>query len=121
MSTDVPVANKKFSLDTWAVLLSSILIPFPLLVGNVVEAILDTANPAGVDVAQPLAYLSQILGISFGSLGVLLVVIVVVFIVIYRRAGTLDALKLPLLVLATQIVIGGVILLLTAIIDNAGG
>jgi hypothetical protein len=52
---------------------------------------------------------------------VLLVVIVVVFVIIYRRAGTLDALKLPMLILGTQIVVGVVMLLLTAIVQNAGG
>lgn len=112
MSETTSVAPKK-TLHTLAVVLSSLVIPLPLLVGRAVEAILDTTNPADVDVTQPLAYLREILGWGFGSLGVLLLVIVVIDVMLYRRAKTLDAIGLPLLVLAIQIVVGVVTLLLS--------
>jgi len=108
-------------LHALAVVLSSLVIPLPLLAGRLVEAVLDTANPADVDVAAELAYLREILGWSFGALGALLVAIVVVFALVYRRARTLDALKLPLLVLGLQIVLGALILVLNGIVDAAEG
>ena len=120
-----PRAAKAFSsgrhwTDTAAILLSSLVIPLPIFVGRAVEVILDTINPNNIDVTQPLAYLGQILGISFGVLGALLVVIVIVYTVVYRRERTLDALKLPLLILALQIVLGVLILLFNAIVNNGG-
>lgn len=118
MSTVAP-APPTSRLHTVAVVLSSLVIPLPLLTGRLVEAVLDTINPADVDTTQGLAYLSQILGISFGALGVLLVAIVVILAVLYRRATTLDAIALPLLVLAIQIVVGVVSLLLTGLVDRA--
>jgi len=90
-------------------------IALPLFVGRLVEAILDTANPANVDVTQPLAYLREILGWGFGSLGVLLIVIIVILAVLYRRARTLDAIALPLLILAIQVVVGVATLLLSGL------
>ena len=120
-----PRAAKAFSsgrhwTDTAAILLSSLVIPLPIFVGRAVEVILDTINPNNIDVTQPLAYLGQILGISFGVLGALLVVIVIIYTVVYRRERTLDALKLPLLILALQIVLGVLILLFNAIVNNGG-
>jgi hypothetical protein len=106
---------------TLAIVLSSLVIPLPIFVGRLVEAILDTTNPANVDVTQGLAYLGPILGWSFASLGVLLVAIVVVFVTIYRRERTLDVLKLPLMILALQVVLGVLILLFNAVINGAAG
>ena len=108
-------------LSTFAVLLPSILVALPIAVGRLVQAVLDSTNPAHVDVSQPLAYLTEILGWSFGSLGVLLLVIVVVFVLVYRRGRSLDPLKVPLLVLAAQIVLGVLALLFNGIISAAGG
>lgn len=109
-------------LYTLAIVLSSLVIPLPIFVGRLVEAILDSVNPAGLDdVTAGLAYLREILGWGFGSLGVLLVVIVVIFVLIYRRERTLDVLKLPLMILALQIVLGVLILLFNAIINGAAG
>ncbi len=51
----------------------------------------------------------------------LLVVIVMIFVLIYRREHTLDVLKLPLIILALQIVLGVLVLLFNAIIDGAVG
>lgn len=116
--SDVTTAPKKSSLHTVATLLSSLLIGLPLFVGRVVEAVLDTANPAGVDTSADLAYLREILVSSFTAVGVLLVVIVVLLAVLYRRAKTLDAIALPLLILAAQVVVGVIALLLGGLIDG---
>lgn len=115
MSDTAPAVTRKSTLYTVAVVLSSLVIGLPLFVGRAVEAFLDTTNPAGVDVTQPLAYLREILGFAFGSVGVLLVVIIVILAVLYRRARTLDAIALPLLILAVQIVVGVVTLLLSGL------
>ena len=106
---------------TLAIVLSSLVIPLPIFVGQLVKAILFTGNPAKADLDSGFAYLREILGWSFGVLGVLLVVIVVIFVLIYRREQTLDVLKLPLMILALQIVIGVLILLFNAVIDGAVG
>jgi hypothetical protein len=53
-------------------------------------------------------------------LGALMVAIVAIYLIVYRRHRTLDALKLPLLILALQIVLGVLILLFNAIVNNAG-
>jgi hypothetical protein len=118
MSNVTTPAPRKSRLHATAVVLCSLVIAVPLFVGRLVEGILDTLNPAEVDTSQGLAYLSEILGLSFGALGVLLVVIVVLLAILYRRAKTLDAIALPLLVLAVQIVVGVVTLLLTGLADR---
>ncbi len=105
---------------TLAIVLSTLVIPLPIFVGRLVELVVDAVNPSNVDVTQPLAYLGTILGFAFGVLGLLLLAIVVVFVLIYRREHTLDALKLPLLLLAIQVVLGVLILLFNALINNAG-
>jgi hypothetical protein len=103
---------------TDASLPGSVVVGFPILVGRLVEAELDAINPAGVDTTQDFAYLREILGFSFGAVGVLLVAIVVVLAILYRRAKTLDAIALPLLILAVQVVVGVVVLLLTGLINQ---
>jgi hypothetical protein len=108
-------------LQSLATVLASLLIPVPIVVGRLVEAALDSANPAGVDVTAGLAYLREILGWGFGSLGVVLAAIVIVFVLVYRRTRTLDALRLPLLVLVIQVVLGLLALLFSAIIGAAEG
>ena len=105
---------------TLAIVLSAIVIPLPIFAGLLTELIVDTANPSNIDVTQPAAYLGAILGIGFGVLGAILLAIVVVYTLIYRREHTLDALKLPLLILAIQVVLGVLILLFNALINNAG-
>ncbi|CAN5158043.1 hypothetical protein BH11ACT3_BH11ACT3_00240 [soil metagenome] len=103
----LPTGTPTSLLNTIAIVLSSLVVALPITVGRIVEGILDSTNPAKLDdTSAGLAYLSQILGWSFGVLGVLLLVIIVVYVLIYRRARTLDALKLPLLILAIQIVLG---------------
>jgi len=118
-NTQATATPRRSRLHTWAVLLSSLVIAFPMLVGATTEAILDTSNPANVDVSQGLAYLRELLGFGFGALGLLLVAIVVVYVLIYRRERTLNALALPLLILGVQIVVGVALLVMTGIVDNA--
>lgn len=107
------------SLGTVAVLLSSLLIAFPLFVSKLVEAILKGANPAKVDITQGLAYLRELLGFGFGSLGVLIVAIVVVYVLLYRQSRSFATLKLPLLILVVQVVAGVLILVFTGSVNNA--
>lgn len=116
--TDVTATPRPTRLHTVAVVLCSLLIPIPLLVGRLVEGILDTLNPADVDVTQPLAYLSEILGFGFGALGVLLVAIVVVLVLLFRRGGRFAAIRLPVIVLVVQIVVGALTLAFSALADR---
>jgi hypothetical protein len=102
-----PKGSSTSLLFTIAVILSSLVVAIPVTVSRMVEGILDSSNPAHLtDTSAGLAYLSEILGWSFGSLGVLLVAIIVVYVLIYRRERTLDALRLPLMIVALQAVLG---------------
>jgi hypothetical protein len=117
--TDPTPTTRRSTLHSLAVVLSSLLIAFPVFVSSLVKAATYAPNPANVDITNDLAYLREILGFGFGSLGLLLVAIVVVYVLVYRRERTLDGLKLPLLILAVQIVAGVATLLFNAISDNA--
>jgi ABC-type Fe3+-siderophore transport system permease subunit len=116
--TDVTATPRPSRLHTLAVVLCSLLIPVPLLVGRLVEGVLDTLNPADVDVTQPLAYLREILGFGFGSLGVIVVAIVVVLVLQFRRGGGFAAIRLPLTVLVVQIVVGVLTLAFSALANT---
>jgi hypothetical protein len=98
------------------VLLSSSIIPLPILVSTGLEAVLDGLNPAKVDVSQPLAYLRELLGYGFGFLALLLLAVAVVCVLLYRHRGR-AALRLPLAIIITQVVVGIAILLLTGAVD----
>jgi len=114
MSDNARTPNRR--LHDLATVASSLLIAFPLLVSALVKAALFAGNPAGVDITNGLAYLRELLGFGFGSLGVI-VVIIAVLLVLAKRAG--NSLRLPLIVLAVQVVTGIAVLLLTAISNNA--
>ena len=116
--TDVTATPRTSRLHTIAVVLCSLLIPFPLFVGRLVEGVLDTLNPADVDVTQGLAYLSEILGLSFAALGVILLAIIVALVALFRQGKGFAAIRLPLTVLVIQIVLGVVTLLLTGLADR---
>lgn len=110
----IPRGTSTSLLYTVAVVLSSLVFALPVTVGRILEGILDTANPDGIkDTGEGTAYLAPILGVSFSVLGVLLLVVIVVFALIYRRERTLDALKLPLIVVTIQIVLGVLALIFT--------
>lgn len=103
----MPRGSSTSLLFTIAVVLSSVVFALPVTVSRIAEGILDSTNPDGIkDTGAGLAYLGPILGWGFGSLGVLLLIVIVVYVLIYRREHTLDALKLPLLLVAIQIVLG---------------
>ena len=110
-------AAKPSRLSLWAVLLSSMIIPFPMLVSTGLEAILDGLNPANVDVSQPLAYLRELLGYGFGLLALLLLAVAVVCVLLYRREGR-AALALPVAIIIAQVVVGISILLLTGAVGG---
>lgn len=120
MSEIAPVKTSS-RLHNSAVVLASLIIAVPMVFGRMAEAILDSSNPANVDVTQPLAYLSEILAWGFGALGVLLVVLILILVLIYARTRSMAALKLPLLIAALQIVIGVITLLLSGMADGGNG
>jgi len=106
------------SLHTAATVFASLLIPLPLLVGKLIEAGLDAANPADVDVSQDLAYLRELLGFSFGFLGLLLLVIAALIVTLYRRERRFGAIALPVTILIVQIVVGLLLLVMTGVVDS---
>lgn len=111
----MPRGSSTSLLFTIAVVLSSLVFALPVTVAKITEGILDTTNPDGIkDTGAGLAYLAPILGWGFGSLGVLLLIVIVVYVLIYRRERTLDALKLPLLLVAIQIVLGVISIIFNA-------
>lgn len=116
MSTMTPTPTT--SLHTAATVFASLLIPLPLLVGKLIEAGLDAANPADVDVSQDLAYLRELLGFSFGFLGLLLLVIAALIVSLYRRDRRFGAIALPVAILAVQVVVGVLLLVMTGVVDS---
>ena len=111
----MPRGSSTSLLFTIAIVLSSVVFALPVTVAKITEGILDSSNPDHIkDTGAGLAYLGPILGWGFGSLAVLLLVVIVVYVIIYRRERTLDALRLPLLLITVQILLGVI-----AIIFNA--
>ena len=111
----MPRGSSTSLLFTIAIVLSSVVFALPVTVAKITEGILDTTNPDGIkDTGAGLAYLGPILGWGFGSLAVLLLVVIVVFVIIFRRERTLDALKLPLLIVTIQILLGVISIIFNA-------
>ena len=108
-----------YGLRNVAIALSSLVIPVPLLASGLTELILDRTNPARVDITQDLAYLREILGFGFGSLGVLLIAIIVVYVLLARRTGSFAAVRLPLLIFVIQVVVGVLLLATNGLIQAA--
>jgi hypothetical protein len=108
-----------YGLRNLAIALSSLVIAVPLLASGITEAVLKTLNPAGVDITQDLAYLREILGFGFGSLGVLLIAIIVVYVLLARRTGSFAAVRLPLLIFVIQVVVGVLLLATNGLIHAA--
>jgi hypothetical protein len=116
----MPRGSSTSLLFTLAVVLSSVVFALPVTVARIVEGILDSTNPDGIkDTGAGLAYLGPILGWGFGSLAVLLLVVIVIYVLIYRRERTLDALKLPLLLVAIQIVLGVIAIIFNAFANGS--
>ena len=106
------------SLHTAATVFASLLVPLPLLVGKLIEAGLESVNAADVDVSQDLAYLRELLGFSFGFLGLLLLIITTLIVTLYRRERRFGAIALPLTVAVVQIVVGLLLLVMTGVVDS---
>ncbi|HEV7741351.1 MAG TPA: hypothetical protein VGO65_02945 [Pseudolysinimonas sp.] len=105
----MPKGSSTSLLFTIAVVLSSVVFALPVTVAKITEGILDSTNPDRIkDTGSGLSehYIGPILGWGFGLLAVLLLIVIVVFALIYRRERTLDALKLPLMIVAIQILLG---------------
>ena len=105
-------------LHTVTVVLASLVIALPILFGKLIEAAIDSANPADVDVSQDLAYLRELLGFSFGFLGLELLIVAALIVTLYRREHRFRAIALPVTVLVVQLVVGLLILLMTGIVDG---
>jgi hypothetical protein len=115
----MPKGSSTSLLFTIAVVLSSVVFALPVTVSRIAEGILDSVNPDGrKNLGDGLTYLAPILGWSFGTLGILLLVIIVVYVIIYRRERTLDALKLPLILVAIQIVLGVIAIIFNQFADG---
>jgi hypothetical protein len=114
----MPRGSSTSLLFTIAVVLSSVVFALPVTVAKITEGILAGTNPDGVkDTGAGLTdhYVGPILGWGFGSLAVLLLVVIVVFALIYRRERTLDALKLPLVIVTIQILLGVIAIIFNAV------
>jgi len=105
-------------MHTVTVVLASLVIGLPMLFGKLIEAAIDAANPADVDVSQDLAYLRELLGFSFGFLGLLLLIIAALIVTLYRRQHRFSAIALPVTILAVQLAVGLLVLLMTGIVDG---
>lgn len=115
----MPKGSSTSLLFTIAVVLSSVVFALPVTVSRIAEGILDSVNPDGrKNLGDGLTYLAPILGWSFGTLGILLLIIIVVYVIIYRRERTLDALKLPLILVAIQIVLGVIAIIFNQFADG---
>lgn len=116
----MPRGSSTSLLFTIAVVLSSLVFALPVTVAKITEGILDSVNPDGIkNTGAGTAYLAPILGWGYGSLAVLLLLVIIVFVIIYRRERTLDALKLPLLIVAVEIVLGVLAIIFNAFTNGA--
>lgn len=109
-------------LHSVAVVFASLIIPAPVVTGKIVEAIMDSSNPARLDnLNVPLAYLTEILVTSFSVLGVVIVIFLIATIMLGLQRKSWRAVSLPLTVAIIQIVVGVVTLILSGVISNIGG
>ena len=116
MSQTVPTPTNR--LHTVATVFASLVIALPLLVSTIIEAGLDAANPADVNVSQDLAYLRELLGFGFGFLGLLLVIVAALIATLYRRERRFNAIALPVTILVVQVVVGVMLLVMTGVVDS---
>ena len=116
MTDTIPAPPSRLHAVT--VVLASLVIGLPMLFGKFIEAAIDAANPADVDVSQDLAYLRELLGFSFGFLGLLLLIIAALIVTLYRREHRFAAIALPVTILAVQLAVGLLVLLMTGIVDG---
>ncbi len=121
MSNSAEVTSKS-PLHTLAVVFASLIIAAPIVASRIVEAIMDSSNPAGLDdLSAPLAYLSEILIVSFSVLGIIILLFLFSTIVLYIRERTISAISLPLTVAIVQLVLGVIALVLNGVVSGVGG
>lgn len=83
--------------------LASLTVLIPVILGRLVELIYKGTNPRGIDVTQGLAYLSEILAITFTGLGVWVLFVALAIAWLYRKEGARVA-TVPTIVFGVQIV-----------------
>lgn len=109
-------------LHTVAVIFASVIIAAPILTGKIVEAIMDSSNPAGLDdLNAPLAYLSEILVSSFTVLAIVLIIFLISTIMLGLRDRSWAAISLPVTIAIIQIVVGIAALLLGQAVSSIDG
>ncbi|MEO7007298.1 MAG: hypothetical protein ABI275_04975 [Terrimesophilobacter sp.] len=109
-------------LHTVAVVLASLIIPAPILTGNVVEAIMDSSNPAGLEQLNvPLAYLTEILVSSFTVLAIVLIAFLVSVVMLVLRTRSMRSIALPVIVAAIQVAVGVLSLIFAQVVSGVGG
>ena len=121
MSNSAEVTSKS-RLHSVAVVFASLIIAAPIVASLTVKAIMDSSNPAGLeDVTVPLAYLSEILVVSFTVLGTVVLAFIISTVTLYLRERTITAISLPLTVGIIQFFLGAVALVLNGVVSGAGG
>lgn len=109
-------------LHTVAVIFASLIIAAPLLTGTVVEAIMDSGNPAHLDQLDvPLAYLTEILVSSFTVLAIVIIAFLGSTTMLVLRTRSMRAAALPVIIAAVQIVFGALSLIFEQVISGVGG
>ncbi len=109
-------------MHSFAVVFASLIIPAPIVAGKIVEAIMDSSNPAGLkDLNAPLAYLTEILVTSFSVLGVVIVIFLIATIMLGLKSKSWRAVSLPVTVAIIQIVLGILALVLGGVVSSVDG
>lgn len=120
--SDTTKQGPKSRLHSAAVILASLIIPAPILTGKIVEAIMDSSNPAGLDnLAAPLAYLSEILVSSFTILAIVIVAFLVAIVMLGVRSHSWRVISLPVIVAIIQIVAGVLALIFGQVVSSVDG
>lgn len=116
MSTTPPETTSR--LHTAAVVLSSLVFALPVVFGKLIEAVIDAANPADVDVSHDLAYFRELMGFGFGFLGLLLLIIAALIVHLYRHERRFSSVALPLTIVVVQLAVGLLVLVMTGVVDS---
>lgn len=99
------------SLRTIATALTALTLPIVMIVTTIAGAYYKTTNPADVDITQGLAYLRETMTIGVAVFVVCIVVIIGLIVAMYRRDHNFAQAKLPMALLATMVIIMGVVIL----------
>lgn len=96
-----------------AAMLASSVIGAPLVIAGAVRLVLATINPRGLDLGDPLAYAPEVAATFFAAAALAIVAVVIVLSRLKRLAADRAVLRVPYLVLATQIAFAAVTLTLS--------